>query len=364
MYSAALIEQAAQLEKQAYRPREGAVGWSCPSNIALIKYWGKRAVQIPQNPSLSMTLSTALTTTRVKYRYSPGQSPNSLIFKFDGKEQSTFQDRIQGYLDGITSFLPFLRHTSLEIASENSFPHSSGIASSASSMGALALCLVSIEEEISGKVNRDTMKKASFLARLGSGSASRSIYPYFAEWGATSEIPGSSDEYATPLQISQERFKDIRDSILIVESGQKQVSSSAGHKVMETNPFANIRFKQAHVNLKKMKEILDHGDWDAFIELMEEEALSLHAMMMTGRPGYLLMKTGTLEIIQKVQNYRKTTKNHLGFTLDAGANVHLLYDAAHEKEVKEFITSELLSHCENRQVIHDRMGTGPKRLDL
>jgi diphosphomevalonate decarboxylase len=143
---------------------------------------------------------------------------------------------------------------------------------------------------------------------------------------------------------------------------QKKVSSSAGHKVMETNPYAETRFRQAHLNLKKLKAILSDGDWKGFIEIMEEEALSLHAMMMTGRPGYLLMKAGTLEIIRKVQEFRKETGKHVGFTLDAGANVHLLYDAKHEKEVRAFIEAQLLSHCENKQVIHDQMGTGPKKI--
>lgn len=353
-----------QKNKQKYMAREGLVGWTCPSNIALVKYWGKKDEQIPQNPSLSLTLSEAFTTTRIKYSYDPGQSAQNISFTFEGKKQAAFQDRIQIYLDQISAYLPFLTHCSLEIHSENSFPHSSGIASSASAMGALALCLVSMEEEISGKLNNNFQKQASFLARLGSGSASRSIFPGFVLWGSTPIWSDSSDEYAIPIQVEENSYKDIRDSILIVESGQKQVSSSAGHKIMDTNPFAETRFKQARNNLLRMEEILKQSMWNGFIELMEEEALSLHAMMMTGRPGYVLMKAGTLEIIRKVRDYRKATQHHLGFTLDAGANVHLLFDAAHEKEVKQFIDAELLTHCEQGQVIHDRMGTGPKKLNI
>lgn len=344
--------------------REGTVGWTCPSNIALVKYWGKKANQLPRNPSLSFTLSKACTNTRIKYCYDPGQSPRDLVFRFEESKKEAFQERIRSYLENITPFLPFLKHCSLEIDSENSFPHSSGIASSASAMGALAMCLVNIEEEISGRLNKNFSQKASFLARLGSGSASRSIYPGFVLWGSAPQWPGSSDEYAIPIPEIEDGYKDIRDSILIVESGQKQVSSSAGHRVMETNPFAEARFKQAHGNLKKMKGILKQQNWQGLIDLAEEEALSLHAMMMTGQPAYILMKNGTLEIIHKVWEYRKTTSLHLGFTLDAGANVHLLYDAAHEERVKQFIVSDLMAYCENGQVIHDGIGTGPKKLDL
>lgn len=342
-----------------YPALEGFVEWTCPSNIALVKYWGKKPGQIPMNPSLSLTLKNALTTTRIKYAYDPSLINRDLTFRFEGREQEAFRDRIKMYLETIKLHMPLLKHISLEIDSENSFPHSSGIASSASAMGALAMCLVSMEEEITGKINEEPLKKASFLARLGSGSASRSIYPKFALWGASAEWPGSDDEFAIPVVGTNPAFDHMRDSILIVESKQKEVSSSAGHKLMETNPFASVRFHQAHQNLNRLKTILSEGDWKEFIELIEEEALSLHAMMMTSKPGYLLLKTGTVEIIRKVQDFRRVSGLHLGFTLDAGANVHLLYDAAHEKEVKAFIESHLRSHCENKRVIHDQMGEGP-----
>jgi diphosphomevalonate decarboxylase len=341
---------------------KGNLAWSCPSNIALVKYWGKRPGQIPKNPSLSMTLKNALTTTRIKYSYDPALIPKDLIFKFERRVHPAFQKRIENYMEAILPYMPFLAHTSMEIDSDNSFPHSSGIASSASAMGALAMCLVSMEEDISRTPNENPLKKASFLARLGSGSASRSLYPQFVLWGATVEWPGSGDEFAIPIRDIDPSFMEMRDTILIVESNQKQVSSSTGHKLMETNPYAETRFKQANHNLGKLKKILSSGDWKDFIELVEEEALSLHAMMMTGKPGYLLMRPGTLEIIRKVQEFRRDKTKHVAFTLDAGANVHLLYEKAQEKSIKAFIDSELLSHCENKLVIHDEMGSGPIKI--
>ena len=340
----------------------GTVGWSCPSNIALVKYWGKKPGQIPMNPSLSLTLKNALTNTRIRYKFDSSSLKKDIIFRFEGRTNPAFQKRIELYLEDLKSHLPFLVNTKLEIDSENSFPHSSGIASSASAMGALAMCLVSMEEKITGITNPDPLRKGSFLARLGSGSACRSIYPGFALWGSSEYWPGSGDEFAVPIEGTAGIFREIRDSILIIESGQKQVSSSAGHQLMETNPYATARFRQARTNLKRLKTILAEGDWAGFIEVMEEEALSLHAMMMTSKPGYLLMQPGTLEIIRKTQEFRKDSGCHLGFTLDAGANVHLLYDANHEKEVKAFIASHLLPHCENSRVIHDQMGTGPVKL--
>jgi diphosphomevalonate decarboxylase len=149
------------------------------------------------------------------------------------------------------------------------------------------------------------------------------------------------------------------DSILIVESGAKKVSSSVGHGMMEKNPFAPARFSQARENLRLLRRALEEGDWPLFIEVMEEEALSLHAMMLSSRPGYMLMEPGTVSIIQKVRMFRKETGSLVGFTLDAGANVHLIYSGEAEKEISAFIASELLPHCENNKAIHDRMGKGP-----
>jgi len=359
MYSKILSLEASELHSDPHPASAGEVEWSCPSNIALVKYWGKRSGQIPMNPSLSLTLKDAHTKTRISYTYDPSIDRSNTIFRFEGRAYPAFLERIEKYLEAIEPFMPFLKYTNIEIESENSFPHSSGIASSASAMGALAMCLVSMEEKISVSKNKDSLKKGSFLARLGSGSASRSIYPYFALWGASEMWPGSGDEFAIPLTDTNKTFSGMRDSILIVEANQKQVSSTDGHKLMDTNPFAASRFQQAHQNLKSLKTILIEGDWSAFIEILEEEALSLHAMMMTSRPGYLLMRPGTLEIIRKVREFRSQTRNHIGFTLDAGANVHLLYDVAHEAEVESFIVSHLLDHCENGRIIHDRMGTGP-----
>ncbi len=342
---------------------DGELGWSCPSNIAIIKYWGKKPVQIPMNPSLSMTLHKARTFTRLGFSFNPQHKRDGLHFRFEGKEAPAFEQRINQFLKVVEPHIPVLAHTSLEIESRNSFPHSSGIASSASAMGALAMCLVQMEEAIAGPVNRTSLyQKASFIARLGSGSASRSIYPRFAIWGRSDSIEGSSDEFAIPYSGFHPDFMNTRDAILIVESGQKKVSSSQGHALMDSNPFSSVRFNQAFENLAILKSSLADGDWDSFISLMEEEALTLHAMMMTGRPGYLLMQPGTLSILQKIREFRKETRYRLGFTLDAGANVHLLYADEDAGPVEQFISSDLKDFCEKREVINDRMGEGPAKL--
>jgi diphosphomevalonate decarboxylase len=344
------------------RPRSGTIGWICPSNIALIKYWGKKPGQLPENPSLSMTLQEAWTMTTISYTYVPGKTAKRLRFRFEGKEAPNFEKRIASYLNGLESLLPFLSRSHLEIDSENSFPHSSGIASSASAMGALALCLVQMEEELTGPMDREQFwQKASFIARLGSGSAARSVYPQFAIWGKHKLYKNSSDEYAVSPGACNETFMNTRDAILIVESGQKKISSSVGHSFMESNPFRKVRFKQARENLVLLHTAMKEGDWQGFITIMEEEALTLHGMMMTGRPGYVLMQPGTLSILKLIREYREASGYRLGFTMDAGANVHLLYADADARQVESFISTELTRFCEDGRVIWDKMGQGPEK---
>ena len=127
---------------------------------------------------------------------------------------------------------------------------------------------------------------------------------------------------------------------------------------MVDHAYAENRFQQANENLSKMSKILQNGDVKAFINLVESEALTLHAMMMTSIPYFILMKPNTLEVIQKVWQYREAHNSQLCFTLDAGANVHLLYPENEEKQVNSFIESVLSLYCEKKQYICDHVGLG------
>ena len=142
------------------------------------------------------------------------------------------------------------------------------------------------------------------------------------------------------------------------DKGEKQVSSTVGHDLMHNHPFANQRFDQANNNLTKISEILQNGDIDAFIHLVESEALSLHAMMLTSNPYFILMKPNTLEIINAIWRFRNETGSKVCFTLDAGANVHVLYPENESKEIRQFIDSELSKFCQKNQYICDTVGFG------
>ena len=338
----------------------GQFNWKSPSNLALIKYWGKHGVQLPQNPSISFTLNNAFTETKVGY------SPNleveqgiNLEFYFEGKENDPFLLKQKKFLESIIDIFPFLPQLNLTVHSHNSFPHSAGIASSASSMSALALCLCSIERDLFGTLESEAefLQKASFVSRLGSGSACRSVYPVMAVWGEG--IAGSSNLYAVPHAAhTHEVFHTFHDDILIISKSEKSVSSRAGHALMKGNAYADIRYAQAHARLHTLIQALGAGDLKTFGEITENEALTLHALMMTSEPSYLLMEANSLAAINKVRAFRAETDVPLYFSLDAGPNLHLLYPDADKIEVQKFIEQELKPLCEDGKYIPDMVGQG------
>lgn len=335
--------------------------WRCASNIALIKYWGKLDFQRPMNPSLSFVLQDSFTETSVEL-FKSGE--RKVEFFFEGAP-SEFGHRVEKYLLSLQSQLPWIEKYYFRINSRNSFPHSAGIASSASSFGALALCLSEIDFAISGREpdHPDLWRKASSLARLGSGSASRSVFPGFALWGQTQLFESSSDDSAMMVYEGiHPAFYELRDAILLIDSGTKEVSSSAGHRLMNDHVFQKSRIAQANLNLSKLYLALLTGNVEKFIEIVESEALSLHAMMMTSSPSFILLKPGSLEIINRIRRFREKAKIPVTFTIDAGPNIHLLYFQENELDVKAFIERELQQFCQNGRWIDDRIGKGPERL--
>jgi diphosphomevalonate decarboxylase len=326
-----------------------------PSNIALVKYWGKRHFQIPQNPSLSFTLNKSFTDTEIEVQYKK-EKGISFDFYFDGKTNSSFEERMSKYLSVLKPFFPFIENLHLKIFSTNSFPHSSGIASSASAMSAFALCICSIEKKIFGTLQnkKEFLQKASFMARLGSGSAARSVWPGFVLWGETDSVEGSSNEFAIPLPVNIDKnISDIRDAILITSPEKKKISSSAGHGLMKDHPFAEARYKQANKNIVLLIKALTEGNRSEFIKIVEDEALTLHSLMMSSNPGFTLMNEKTWKIIDEIRNYRKTTGRFIAFTLDAGPNVHLLYLETDKDEILKFIEQKLVVFCDNGRWIDD-----------
>jgi diphosphomevalonate decarboxylase len=334
--------------------------WTAPANIALVKYWGKHGDQLPQNPSISLTLSESVTKTSIAWTKSAGTPAHT--FLFEGRENPMFEQRVMKYLQSISHLLPHLDGYSLQISSSNTFPHSSGISSSASFMSSLALGLIKAAEEIEGVSlsGEEFYHKASVLSRLGSGSAARSVYGGYTIWGASPAVVGSSDEFAITINhLVHPVFNTYRDAVLVISSRKKPLSSSAGHKLMESNPFAPARFESARRNASRLVKIMENGEQDDFIQLVEEEAMTLHGLIQASSGGPILMEPRTVSAISLIRDYRNQSGSKLCFTLDAGPNVHILYPDSEKDGIRNFIENALKPLCENGLWIDDHLGKGP-----
>jgi diphosphomevalonate decarboxylase len=308
-----------------------------------VKYWGKKGRQIPVNPSLSMSLSHSYTETTVKATKSVENTLPELSFYFEGQKNEAFEKKIHSYLNQVSEFFPWLSEVSLHIESRNTFPHSTGIASSASSYSALALCLCSLDAEINGILpDEDEFRyKASYLARLGSGSACRSVFGGFTLWGLTNAL---------------------QDAIIVVNQAEKPVSSSEGHRRMQGHPFAEARVKQARQHIIQLLDDLRNGEITSFMKIVENEALTLHALMMTSEQSFNLLLPETIAIINKVRAFRTKSGINICFTLDAGPNVHLLFFKNDFEQVERFIVEEINSNIKQKVNIMDGFGNGPVKI--
>ena len=232
-------------------------------------------------------------------------------------------------------------------------------------MSTLALCLMDIEYQQKKKdIDNAFYSRASFLARLGSGSAARSVLPGYVVWGKTTTVEHSSDEQAVGLSVEiHPGFKKLNDAVLITSSGKKAISSSAGHAMMDGHPYASARYQQAENNLMALINALKTGDEAQFIKRVENEALSLHALMMSSENGFSLLNENTWKIIAEIRKFRESTGIFVCFTLDAGPNFHLLYKPVDKNAIEQWLEQKLLVFCEANQWIDDAMGCGPVKMD-
>lgn len=301
-----------------------------PANIAFIKYWGKKneKLRLPVNSSVSMNLSAAFTLTTVEF--SASYKTDEIYFgqqKMDREEAK----RVMKHLDRIRQLAKAIMKA--KVVTKNSFPKNTGIASSASGFAALTLAAASA---LNLKLSE---KELSILARMGSGSAARSIPDGFVQWKAGKT---SDDSYAYCLY--GQNHWDLRDIIVIVSTERKKTSSTAGHENAASSIFFQTRLKNLPHKIKNLKNALKKKDIKSFGEVVEQEAIELHMIMMTQKPPLFYWNSATLDIIQKVQQWRMQGIE-VYFTLDAGPNVHLICEKTQEKAVLQKIKS--LNSVEN-----------------
>ncbi|GKS80381.1 diphosphomevalonate decarboxylase [Ligilactobacillus pabuli] len=287
--------------------QNSAVTARAHTNIALIKYWGKKDQQLilPMNGSLSLTLDKFYTDTSVEYL----PNLNADVFYLNGTEVADPK---------ITRFMDIVRQKTRSsnyalIKSTNHVPTAAGLASSASAYAALALAATAAAGQ------NFSLTELSRLARRGSGSATRSIFGGFAEW-----LPGTDDQssYAQPLDFQTDW--DLRMIAIVVDALPKKVSSRHGMQtVVETSPFYPAWIKSATQDLAAIKQAMQNNDFQRFGEIAESNALRMHALNLSAVPHFNYFEPQSLIAMQAVENLRAAGISCY-YTMDAGPNVKVI----------------------------------------
>jgi diphosphomevalonate decarboxylase len=278
-------------------------------NIALVKYWGNRdrALRVPSNGSLSMTLGGLHTTARVSF--DPAATEDMLLIA-DQPAPADASRRVFEHLDLIRMTAGHTLRGRVESASN--FPADSGIASSASAFAAItvagaAACGLELDA-----------RTLSRLARRGSGSACRSIFGGFVEWQAGDD---DATSYAVPLAPA-DHWRLI-DLIAVVSQASKTTGSTEGHRLAATSPLQAARVHDAPRRLAACRQAILQRDFDSLAEVVELDSLLMHAVMMTSSPPLEYWLPSTLRILHAVAEWRARGAGVCA-TIDAGPNVHCL----------------------------------------
>ncbi|MBI1277048.1 MAG: diphosphomevalonate decarboxylase [Anaerolineaceae bacterium] len=280
------------------------------ANIAFIKYWGNRdeELRLPENSSLSMNLDGLYTETTVIWN--DAQKENSLVLN-NQPQLGQALERVVKHLDNLRKYVPSLPNYA-NVISTNNFPMGAGIASSASSFAALTLASISAANITLSE------RTLSTLARLGSGSASRSIPTGFVEWHR-----GDDHESSYAETIASPDYWDLVDIIVVVSDSHKKVGSTEGHQSARTSDLQEGRLKHVDNRLKICKEALLNRDFESFSEVIEEDSNLMHSVMMTSRPPLFYWQPASVAIMQQVKQWRQDGLR-VCYTLDAGPNVHCI----------------------------------------
>ncbi|MEK7096813.1 MAG: diphosphomevalonate decarboxylase [Patescibacteria group bacterium] len=280
-----------------------------PSNIAFIKYWGKKDedLKIPENGSISMNLSNLITTTTVEF---DSKYKKDLI-SINSKSNEQEENRIIKHLNLIRKKANIKLRA--KVVSSNNFPDGTGLSSSASGFAALTVAGaraagLNLEES-----------ELSILARQGSGSACRSIPNGFVEWvgeGAKSLYPP--------------KYWNIVDVVAIISQDKKDISSTDGQKLAQTSPFFETRLNNIGEKIKRFKKTLETKNFTEFGEIIEGEALELHAIMLTSTPSLIYWQPETIKLMKLAKKWRSEGLE-VYFTVNTGQDIHLIIEEKNSK---------------------------------
>jgi len=318
------------------------------SNIAFLKYWGVADphINLPLTNSISMTLGSLHTTTTLAWDIDGRLSADQIMI--DGETAAGKKaERVTEHLNQIC-YLAGNRRMWAQVVSQNNFPMASGIASSASSFAALtvaAWAALGLPFDAT---------RLSAIARRGSGSASRSLFGGYVEWEQ-----GHDDASSVARQLYPASHWTLCDLVAVISTAEKSVSSQNGHGMASSSPFNTARVARVDSMLQEVRAAITLRDLHRLGNIIEQDALAMHAVMMTSQPSLLYWQPGTLEVIHAVRRWREEDGLPVYFTIDAGPNVHLICEPA----VRTEVLKQLQSLRTVQRVISSEAGDGPQLLD-
>ncbi|WP_057879809.1 diphosphomevalonate decarboxylase [Companilactobacillus kimchiensis] len=296
------------------------------TNIALIKYWGKKNQQLklPYTNSLSLTLDRFYTDTKATII----TADKDIIYLNNQLLDDQQNKRISNYLDAVREFYSFKDH--FQINSINHVPTSAGFASSASGFAALA---AAINETKQLDLNR---RELSILARNGSGSASRSIYGGFVEW-----IAGHDNKSSYAVPIDETPDIDLTLLSVVINKHSKKISSTIGmESSVKSSPFYPNWVTLVTSEIEEIKQAIAIKDVQKIGEIAEHNAMSMHALTLSADPSFTYFEPETIQIIQLIQELRQ--KGIFAYaTIDAGPNVKIICTKESLLKVQTYIEQQL-----------------------
>lgn len=323
-----------------------------PSNIALLKYWGKRdaAMQWPANDSLSMTLSTCKTITTAT---ATNEGHDTFMFEGQSITSKTHPDhKIFRHIELVRKACGASRH--ITASSRNTFPSDCGIASSASGFAALTLASASAFlqttkwDELSTKgLRRETL---AHLARMGSGSAGRSLWGGLVLWTA-----GTSASEQRIEQIWSAEHWQLCDVIVVLSSTPKSMKSSDAHQAAWASPLYAPRLAAIPERFNRINRALADHNLENLGQEIEQEALDMHAVCMTGSPQVQYLTKASLDFLVWLRTERRFGRLPAWATIDAGPNIHLIC----LKRDCDNVVRAVQNSDFNCRVIVDHIGCGP-----
>ena len=272
-------------------------------NIALVKYWGKADVaqNLPAVGSLSITLDGLTTTTTVRFREELAED----TFLLGGRQEPAMARRVAACLEGLRAAAGSVLHA--EVESDNDFPTSAGLASSASGFAAL---VVAADAALGGGLERAELAE---LARRASGSAARSLFGGFVELSLV-----DSGRRTETRQILAPEAWPLAVVVAVTDAGPKSVGSTAGMLLTErTSPYYAAWVGSSPADLAEARAAVARRDFEALAEVSESSCLKMHAVMLSARPGLVYWNGATVECLHRVRTLR-TDGVPVFFTVDAG----------------------------------------------